>query len=256
MLLARRDLDAVRREKGRLRSYLLASLKNFLAKAHRREMAVKRGEGRPLVALEELLARERVTKLLDPGSSWPSFIHYRDDGPVVYGLLSPGLGVKVDAHHSDRVIDPEAARACARAGVGVEVALAAGGKVDRNAPPLMIKGKVRALHDGRYVEEEPRHGGIRINDQGLTAVVELAGENILVLNSLRHPPFSLRQLTSLDLCPESARVIVVKAAVAYKAAYGPIAGRVIEVDTPGLTAIDPTRFDFRHIRRPMFPLDD
>ena len=57
MLLERRDLDAVRREKGRLRSYLLASLKNFLAKAHRREMAVKRGEGRPLVALEELLAR-------------------------------------------------------------------------------------------------------------------------------------------------------------------------------------------------------
>src|SRR5438445_2119389 len=30
MLLERRDLDAVRREKGRLRSYLLASLKNFL----------------------------------------------------------------------------------------------------------------------------------------------------------------------------------------------------------------------------------
>ena len=60
MLLERRDLDAVRREKGRLRSYLLASLKNFLAKAHRREMAVKRGEGRPLVALEELLARERA----------------------------------------------------------------------------------------------------------------------------------------------------------------------------------------------------
>ena len=60
MLLERRDLDAVRREKGRLRSYLLASLKNFLAKAHRREMAVKRGEGRALVALEELLARERA----------------------------------------------------------------------------------------------------------------------------------------------------------------------------------------------------
>jgi RNA polymerase sigma-70 factor (ECF subfamily) len=60
LLLERRDLDAVRREKGRLRSYLLASLKNFLAKAHRRAMAVKRGEGRPLVPLEELLARERA----------------------------------------------------------------------------------------------------------------------------------------------------------------------------------------------------
>src|SRR5260370_5236700 len=60
MLLERRDLDVVRREKGRLRSYLLVSLKNFLAKAKRREMALKRGEGRALVPLDELLARERA----------------------------------------------------------------------------------------------------------------------------------------------------------------------------------------------------
>jgi RNA polymerase sigma-70 factor (ECF subfamily) len=60
LLLERKDLDAVRREKGRLRSYLLASLKNFLAKAHRRAMRIKRGEGKPLLSLEELLARERA----------------------------------------------------------------------------------------------------------------------------------------------------------------------------------------------------
>jgi len=60
ILFERRDLNAVRREKGRLRSYLLASLKNFLGKAHRHAMTVKRGQGRPLVPLEELLARERA----------------------------------------------------------------------------------------------------------------------------------------------------------------------------------------------------
>jgi len=59
-LLKRRDLDTVRQERGRLRSYLLASLKNFLSKARHREMAVKRGEGRPLVSLDDLLARERT----------------------------------------------------------------------------------------------------------------------------------------------------------------------------------------------------
>ncbi|HEY6070292.1 MAG TPA: sigma-70 family RNA polymerase sigma factor [Chthoniobacterales bacterium] len=59
MLLERRDLDVVRREKGRLRSYLLVALKNFLGKARRRELAIKRGEGRALVPLDELLARER-----------------------------------------------------------------------------------------------------------------------------------------------------------------------------------------------------
>jgi RNA polymerase sigma factor (sigma-70 family) len=59
-LLERRDLETVRRERGRLRSYLLASIKNFLSKARHREMTVKRGEGRPLISLEDLLARERA----------------------------------------------------------------------------------------------------------------------------------------------------------------------------------------------------
>src|SRR5215472_2718328 len=60
LILERKDLDAVREEKGRLRSYLLTSLKNFLAKAKRRELTIKRGEGRALVPLDELLARERA----------------------------------------------------------------------------------------------------------------------------------------------------------------------------------------------------
>jgi RNA polymerase sigma factor (sigma-70 family) len=59
-LLERRDLETVRQERGRLRSYLLASIKHFLSKARHREMTVKRGEGRPLVSLEDLLARERA----------------------------------------------------------------------------------------------------------------------------------------------------------------------------------------------------
>jgi RNA polymerase sigma factor (sigma-70 family) len=58
LFLERRDLEAVRREKGRLRSYLLRSLKNFLGNARRSAIRIKRGKGRPLVPLEELLARE------------------------------------------------------------------------------------------------------------------------------------------------------------------------------------------------------
>ena len=60
LLLERRDLDVVRQEKGRLRSYLLVSLKNFLRKARRHETAIKRGAGQPLVSLDELIERERA----------------------------------------------------------------------------------------------------------------------------------------------------------------------------------------------------
>src|SRR5205085_2955038 len=117
-----------------------------------------------------------------------------------------------------------------------------------------VRGSVRCLHDGKWLEAEARHGGRRQNDQGHTTVLDLGDGNVLVLNSLRTPPFSLGQLTSLGIDPKAARAIVVKAAVAYKAAYAPIAGEVIEVDTPGLTAINPTRFEYHKARRPLYPL--
>jgi microcystin degradation protein MlrC len=152
---------------------------------------------------------------------------------------------------------PDEVRQCDSAGVGAEVRLTVGGKVDRlHGEPISVVGKVRLLHDGLYVEPEPRHGGKRTNFMGRTAVVEIQGRNLLVLNSERHPPFSLGQLTCLGIKPEEKRILVVKAAVAYKAAYGPIAGTIIEVDTPGLTAVNPARFVYRNIRRTMFPLDD
>jgi RNA polymerase sigma factor (sigma-70 family) len=58
LLLERRDLDAVRKEKGRLRSYLLTSLKHFLTNERQRAMAIKRGEGQRLIPLDQLHERE------------------------------------------------------------------------------------------------------------------------------------------------------------------------------------------------------
>src|SRR5437773_1986483 len=60
LLLERRDFDAVRKEKGRLRSYLLTSLKHFLTNERNRSMAIKRGAGQRLIPLEDLRERERV----------------------------------------------------------------------------------------------------------------------------------------------------------------------------------------------------
>jgi microcystin degradation protein MlrC len=150
---------------------------------------------------------------------------------------------------------PAAVEHCAAAGVGRPIQLTVGGQVDdRHGDPVAVEGRVKLLHDGMYVEPQVRHGGKRVNHMGLTAVVELKDRNLLVLNSLRHPPFSLGQITCLGLQPERLRWMVVKAAIAYKAAYAPIAGTIMEVDTPGLTAVNPQRFAYQHIRRPLYPL--
>lgn len=59
-LLERRSLSAVRKEKGRLRSFLLGGLKYFLANEGRRAMAIKRGKGQRLIPLDELRADDRI----------------------------------------------------------------------------------------------------------------------------------------------------------------------------------------------------
>jgi microcystin degradation protein MlrC len=154
------------------------------------------------------------------------------------------------------ITDPEAAHACATAGVGAEVALDVGGKTDGlHGSPVRIAGRVRSLHDGRFHEPQPRHGGVTDWDQGLTAVVQLPTGTLVALNSKRTMPASIHQLTSLGIQPERMRILVVKAAIAYRAAYEPIAGEIIESDTPGVTAVNPLRFTYRHARRPLWPLD-
>jgi DNA-directed RNA polymerase specialized sigma24 family protein len=59
-LLERKSFDAVRKEKGRLRSFLLGALKYFLADEQRRAMAIKRGKGQRLILLEELRTDEGI----------------------------------------------------------------------------------------------------------------------------------------------------------------------------------------------------
>jgi RNA polymerase sigma factor (sigma-70 family) len=59
-LLERRKFSALRKEKGRLRSFLLGAMKYFLADEQRRAMAIKRGKGQRLIPLEELRAGERI----------------------------------------------------------------------------------------------------------------------------------------------------------------------------------------------------
>ena len=160
------------------------------------------------------------------------------------------------------LFDPEAVAEAFRTGVGERFSLAVGGKTDNfHGDPVPIAGTVKLLYDGKYMEAAARHGGMRYLDQGLTAVIELddvvAGEPSFVLvNSKRHPPFSLGQLTSAGIQPERQEILVVKAAVAFRAAYEPVAGTIIEVDTPGLTAVNPKRFNYQRARADLFLASD
>ena len=240
LVVADRDKNLARREADKLAGRLW----------HMREQLTVKLPDVPTAVSQALVAGKRPAVLVDTGDNVGG--GSAADGTVLLAeLLRQGA--------TDAVVclyDPESVAHCTAAGIGQEVRFVAGGKVDRlHGEPVPVAGRVRVLHDGTYVEPAVRHGGKRINHMGLTALVEIQGHNLLVLTSERHPPFSLGQLTCLGIQPERQHLLIVKAAIAYKAAYAPIAGTIIEVDTPGLTAVNPERFVYRNIRRPMFPLD-
>jgi microcystin degradation protein MlrC len=159
------------------------------------------------------------------------------------------------------IADPSAYQEAARAGIGAPFDFAVGGKTDRfHGEPVRVRGRVKSLHLGHYIEPEVRHGGGRYHDRGLTAVIEVDGstpdlENLLVVTTRRSSPNSLHQLISCGIYPERQKILTVKGAIAPRAAYEPIAGRIIEVDTPGLTAVNPARFTYKLARRPLFGLE-
>ena len=159
---------------------------------------------------------------------------------------SPGDGtailVELLAQQADGAVvlmaDADLAREAARLGEGGEVAADVGAKTDDlHGSPVPVRGRVRTVTDGRY-----RSGGTYMTGRefcmGTTAVVEVEGVTLVAMENAT-PPFHNEQLTSVGIEPAKAKIIVVKGAVAWRAAYGDVAAEVIEVDTPGVCPIDP-----------------
>ncbi len=108
---------------------------------------------------------------------------------------------------------------------------------------------------GRFTEAAPRHGGFVNYDMGKTAIVETASGQTVMLTSLRTLPYSLRQLTAHGLDPLAFRFIVAKGVNAPIAAYRDVCSTICQVDTPGDTSADMTRFVYHNRRRPLFPFE-
>lgn len=151
--------------------------------------------------------------------------------------------------------EPQNVHECIRAGVRNSVRLCVGAKIDRrHSSPVSIEGTVRTLSDGQFIETQVRHGGWRQMDQGITAVIETEDSHTIVLTNRRLPPVSLEQLLSLGIHPEQKSIVIAKGVVAPRAAYEPIAGEIILVDTPGVTANNPRHFAYANRRVPLFPV--
>ena len=85
--------------------------------------------------------------------------------------------------------------------------------------------------------------------------IQCGGIDIIV-NERRSQPVDPEVARSVGIDPTFKKIVVVKSAVHYRAAYEPIASEIIEVDGPGLSSPNLSRFEFKNIRRPVFPIDE
>ena len=150
--------------------------------------------------------------------------------------------------------DRAAVAACAAAGVGARVTLDVGGKVDdRHGAPLRVTGVVRTLSDGRFVHRGPMMHGLP-GRLGSTAVLDVDDVRVILI-SYRWQTLDPEMIRFVGIDPLREKILVVKSTIHYRAAFEPIAKEIIEVDAPGLSSSNLSRFEYRRVRRPIFPLD-
>ena len=155
------------------------------------------------------------------------------------------------------VHDPAAVAACVAAGVGEHIESLVGGKLDdRHGTPQRIAGRVRVLSDGKFkVHDAKVHAGHKAFDGGTTAVVDTDDGGTILLTSLPIMTMSLDQHYSVGVNPTRYDLVVTKGVMSPQPAYGPIASRMVYVDTPGISTADMRLLDHQHRRRPMFPFE-
>lgn len=193
-----------------------------------------------------------------------------DENPVVLGDLAdsggagtPGDGtgilaelLKQEARGAvvGNIADASAVQQAIAAGIGKEVSLSVGGKVDRfHGEPVSIRGRVRVIHDGIYTASTKFNSGIY--HRGPTAVIDCGGIEV-ILTSRACLVFEPNHFRSLGIEPLQRKILVCKAELQHRAGMATVARTFIDVDAPGLATQDLRRLPFKEIRRPVFPLDD
>jgi microcystin degradation protein MlrC len=156
------------------------------------------------------------------------------------------------------ICDPEAVRQMHDAGLGAQVTLMLGGKVDmptigRHGQALEVTGTVGALTDGVF-EITAEMGRGTEAAMGPSARLDLENVQVVVI-SRQTEPFDLGHLRSLGIEPTEKRYLILKSRIHFRAGFGTITIRELPCNGVGVTSSDNSLFDFENVRRPIFPLD-
>lgn len=172
------------------------------------------------------------------------FISDSGDNPTAGGVgdtpvaLRALLEAEVPSALVAGLADAPAVAACLAAGVGAELELSLGGKLDRHtSPPLPVRATVRHVAPSANSE----------------VVVSIGGINVIV-SEKRRPYHFIADMQRLGLEPLEHKIVVIK--IGYlEPDLKRAAPRAFLALTPGAVDQAITRLPFKRIGRPIFPLD-
>jgi microcystin degradation protein MlrC len=154
--------------------------------------------------------------------------------------------------------DAEAVAQCVEAGIGAHVTLAVGGKTDmpairRKGEPLTLSGTIRTISDGEYTITGPQFTGMRCS-MGRTALLDTGTAQVIV-SERGQEPWDRAVFETVGVDPRRQRYLLLKSRMYYRPVFLPLAKGLVLCDAPGVASSDWTEFQYRKLRRPIFPLD-
>jgi microcystin degradation protein MlrC len=170
-----------------------------------------------------------------------------DSNLILKGLQQQGYRGRVLA----QIVDPAAAAAANRAGVGATIAVTLGGALDSGRfSPLPVTARVRSLSDGRARLETMKLG----LDAGPTAVLTYDNVTVVVF-SRTLSLFDRAMYYANGLDPRDFDLIVVKSPHTEYHMYDAWVEQNFNIDIPGATSANLPTLGHTLCARPIFPLD-
>ena len=170
-------------------------------------------------------------------------------------ILKVARDLKIESYLQS-ICDPQVVEDCIKAGENSKIEIFVGGKIDHmHGNPVKLEGTVIRIDDGKYEEHRPNHGGFRFFDDGKRVRFETDDGVTILITSKRTGNTAIEQMYSIGIFPEKYKIVIAKGVSSPRPAYQPIASKIILVNSPGVTTSDLSFFEYKNIRKNMFPFD-